>query len=234
MLRRLAIAGAVLAAVLVASPEPAAAVNFPWAACNGGGCGGGWYRSSVTVSWGIDPGSTSSSGCGSTTIGADTPGETVTCSATYPGGTVSASVTVKKDSNPPGVTASASRGPDSGEWYTKPVSVSFTGDDGASGVASCTSATYSGPDGGAANVSGSCTDNAGNTGSATLTIKYDATAPTVTATAARPPDANGWYNHPVQVAFAGTDAGSGAEGVQPDCRVQGARHELGQARRPVS
>ena len=52
-----------------------------------------------------------------------------------------------KDSSPPAVTASASRGPDANGWYTSPVSFSFTGDDGASGVASCTSGTYAGPDG---------------------------------------------------------------------------------------
>ena len=221
MARLLAIAGIVVAAVLAVPPERALAVNFPVPFCNGGGCGGGWYRSSVTVTWVIDPGATSAPGCSPTTISSDTGGENITCSASYPGGTVSASVTVKKDSSPPGVTASASRGPDSGEWYTKAVGFSFTGDDGASGVASCTSATYSGPDGGAVSVSGSCTDNAGNTGSASMTIKYDATPPAVTATPTRPPDANGWYNHPVQVAFAGTDAGSGVKECSPTVDYKG-------------
>ena len=79
------------------------------------------------------------------------------------------------------MSASAARGPDANGWYTSPVAFSFTGDDGASGVASCTSGTYSGPDGASAAVTGSCTDNAGNTGSVTLTIKYDATPPTVLA-----------------------------------------------------
>ena len=119
------------------------------------------------------------------------------------------------------MTASASRGPDANGWYTSPVSFSFTGDDGASGVASCTSGTYGGPDGGDVTVSGSCTDNAGNTGSASLKIKYDATAPTVTGTPARKPDANGWYNHPVDVAFTGTDAGSGVSECSPAVSYKG-------------
>ena len=99
--------------------------------------------------------------------------------------------------------------------------VTTTGDDGASGVASCTSGTYSGPDGGDVTVSGSCTDNAGNTGSTSLKIKYDATAPAVTGTPSRKPDANGWYNHAVDVAFTGTDAGSGVKECSPTVTYKG-------------
>jgi hypothetical protein len=42
-----------------------------------------------------------------------------------------------------------------------------------------------------------------------VTIKLDKTAPTAAAVPARQPDANGWYNQPVTVSFAGTDATSG-------------------------
>ncbi len=43
-----------------------------------------------------------------------------------------------------------------------------------------------------------------------LTIKVDKTAPAVTGgTPDRPPDANGWYNHPLSVAFQGADPTSG-------------------------
>ncbi len=154
-------------------------------------------------------------------MGEDTGGATFTCTVNYGGSFVGSSVTVRKDSSPPGVTASASRGPDTNGWYTSPVSFSFTGDDGASGVASCTSGTYSGPDGGDITVSGSCTDNAGNTGSTSTKIKYDATAPTVTGTPARAADANGWYNHAVDVAFTGTDAGSGVSECSPTVSYKG-------------
>ena len=44
------------------------------------------------------------------------------------------------------------------------------------------------------------------------TIKIDKTAPAVHAVPSRPPDANGWYNHPVAVSFAGSDATSGLAG----------------------
>jgi hypothetical protein len=202
-------------------PGEARALDPPTASCNGGGCGG-WFRSGVTVSWSYNAsGATGASGCGSASVGDDTTGATFTCTVSYGGSFVGSSVTVKKDSSPPGVTGSATRGPDSNGWYTSPVSFSFEGDDGTSGVASCSSGTYSGPDGASAAVTGSCTDNAGNAGSTTLTFKYDATPPSVAGTPARKPDANGWYNHPVDVAFQGTDGGSGVVECSPTVTYKG-------------
>jgi hypothetical protein len=49
------------------------------------------------------------------------------------------------------------------------------------------------------------------TGSTTVDalVRIDATPPSVFAVPDRPPDANGWFNHPVGIAFAGSDATSG-------------------------
>ncbi len=47
----------------------------------------------------------------------------------------------------------------------------------------------------------------------TVTIKRDATPPTVTVVPGRAPDANGWYNHAVTVGFSGADATSGIDAV---------------------
>jgi len=211
----------VVAAGFATLPAAAAALDPPSASCNGGGCGG-WFRSNVTVSWSYNTsGVTSTSGCGASTLTEDTSGAGFTCTVNYGGSFVGSSVSVRKDSSPPRVTASAARGPDANGWYTSPVPFSFTGDDGASGVASCTSGTYGGPDGAAAAVTGSCTDNAGNTGSVTLTIKYDASPPTVLGVPARKPDANGWYNHPVAVEFRGNDAGSGVAECSPTVTYKG-------------
>jgi hypothetical protein len=59
-------------------------------------------------------------------------------------------------------------------------------------------------------VAASCTDNAGNVRSAGASVNYDAGAPSINSvTFDRPPDSNGWYNHPVAVTFHGTDGGSG-------------------------
>src|SRR5262249_57758022 len=84
------------------------------------------------------------------------------------------------------------------------------GTDATSGVAGCSlPVTCLAPDTAAGSLSGTCTDAAGNTGTALAQFKYDATAPTATATAARAPNANGWYRAPVGVSFSGTDATSG-------------------------
>ena len=68
----------------------------------------GWYTSAVTVSWTVtDPesGIASSSGCGTTTLTANTPGVTITCSATNGAGLpASESVTVKIDRTPQSLT----------------------------------------------------------------------------------------------------------------------------------
>ena len=206
---------------LAAAPEPAVAVNFPSASCNGGGCGG-WFKSSVTVTWSFDPGGTPGAGCGGTTVSEDTGGTGLSCTVTYPGGSVSGFVTVQKDSSPPSIEGSLSRSPDAEGWYTKPISVSFSGDDGASGLAGCNgSGTYGGPDGGAITLSGTCTDNAGNSVTKSFSIKYDSTPPTVTGAPMRRPDAGGWYNHAVRVAYKGQDAGSGVKECSPTVLYKG-------------
>jgi len=65
----------------------------------------GWYRSAVTVNWSVsDPesGVTSSTGCAPTNLAADTPGVTLTCSATNAVGLSAAvPITIKIDKTPP-------------------------------------------------------------------------------------------------------------------------------------
>lgn len=141
----------------------------------------GWWTSDVTVSWRVDDpesGIAARAGCATTVVATETAGRVLTCSARNRIGLAnSRSVTVRLDKTPPSVAAAPSRPPDRNGWYNHPVSVAFTGTDATSGVASCTSAGYGGPDNAAAVVSGSCTDRAGLTGSASLTIRYDATPP---------------------------------------------------------
>lgn len=82
-------------------------------------------------------------------------------------------------SAPSAVSGAPTTSPNGTGWYTAPVTVKFNGTDATSGIASCTSASYSGPDSAAATVSGSCTDQAGNTSPAlaSASFRYDATAP---------------------------------------------------------
>ena len=219
---RLLVLVVVLGAAVAAVPGSAAALDPPVASCNGGGCGG-WFRSNVTVSWSYNgAGATGATGCGSATVSDDTSGASFTCTVNYGGSFVGSSVSVRKDSSPPSVNGRVSRDPDSDGWYTKPVDVGFGGGDSLSGLAGCSGGrTYGGPDGGAVSLAGTCTDNAGNSASASITIKYDGTPPGISAAPSRAPDVNGWYNHPVDVAFSGTDAGSGVKECSPTVTYKG-------------
>jgi hypothetical protein len=143
----------------------------------------GWYVSDVTVSWSVADAESmigSQTGCDTTTITSDTNSVTFICSATSAGGTNSQSITIKRDATAPsGVSATASRAPNANGWYNAPVGFSFSGTDATSGIANCTTTSYSGSDSASVSVSGSCIDQAGNVGPASISLKYDATAPTL-------------------------------------------------------
>ena len=68
---------------------------------------------------------------------------------------------------------------------------------------------------------GTCTDKAGNAQRPfRYGLKYDETAPTVTAARTdRPPDHGAWFTAPVRLAVDATDATSGPRGM-PDCHLR--------------
>jgi hypothetical protein len=114
------------------------------------------------------------------TFTADTTGTKVKCVVTdgtlFDGNTV----TIYIDGTPPTVTGiTPSRPPDNDGWWNHPVSFTFSGTDATSGIASCGTVNYSGPDGGAAPVTGSCRDVAGNSAQGSFPIEYDSTPPSV-------------------------------------------------------
>ena len=168
----------------------------------------GWYNHPVGINFnGNDATSGIASCSGPSYAGPDTTNASFSGTCTDNAGNTSAPANfgpIKYDATPPSVSIALSRGPDRGSWYNHPVDFSAQGSDNLSGVASCSSGTIPGASG------ASCTDNAGNTGSAGVAVSYDASGPSIDSiTFDRPPDSNGWYNHPVQVAFNGSDGGSG-------------------------
>lgn len=196
-------AAAVLALPAAANADDQATIV---ASCNGAACSAGWYTTNVTVAFSVSGSNIQSIDCPQTTISTDTTGQNVSCTVTFSDDTFTGKIVpIKRDATPPTVTAiTPGRGPDSNGWYNHPVSFSVAGSDATSGIASCGAASYSGPDSGTASVTATCTDVAGNSGSKTLTLQYDASPPSVSAQAARGPDANGWYNAPVGVSFSGS------------------------------
>ena len=178
----------------------------------------GWYNHAVTVSFQGADGTSGIASCTQQTYaGPDDPSVALTGTCVDRAGNASSSsqFTLRYDETPPKATATASRGPDANGWYNHSLTVTFAGSDALSGLASCDAPkTYSGPDAASVSVEGSCRDNAGNAAPRSILVKYDATPPTATASA-RAPDANGWYNAPLTVSFAGSDATSGPVSCDP-------------------
>jgi hypothetical protein len=171
----------------------------------------GWFNKAVVVNFTGTDATSGNVTCPAVTYsGPDGAGAAVPSSCRDAAGNVSTgSVGINYDASGPSVSGSPDRSPDANGWYSRPVGVNFSGSDNASGVAGCSATTYSGPDG-MGSAGGSCSDNAGNSGSGSATIPYDSTAPEVTALVpARAADSNGWYNKPIALRFDGRDGGSG-------------------------
>jgi hypothetical protein len=146
----------------------------------------GWYRQSVTVKWVWSTGEAVyfAGDCVPNpdtwvTFSADTAGLESWCEIKDADSDVRTKQTVVLhiDKTAPSVAGVTQRPPDYGGWFNHPVAVLFQGTDATSGVASCSSSTYAGPDAAGAVVSGSCQDVAGNVGTGSLALNYDATPP---------------------------------------------------------
>ncbi|WP_159600654.1 OmpL47-type beta-barrel domain-containing protein [Agromyces humi] len=102
-----------------------------------------------------------------------------------------------------------------GAWSNQDVTVTFACADAGSGVASCTAPVTQSSEGLAQQVTGTATDNAGNSASDTAVVSIDKTAPTVSASADRAPNGAGWYRDAVTVSFSANDALSGLASASP-------------------
>lgn len=129
----------------------------------------GWYVSDVTVSWSVTDGQSaiaSQSGCGTTTITADTTGTTLTCTATSVGGTSSQSVTITRDATAPTLNPTVSPNP---VYLNGAATASPNASDATSGLASASCPPVDTSMVGAYTLVCTAEDNAGNTASASAT-----------------------------------------------------------------
>jgi hypothetical protein len=175
----------------------------------------GWYNHPVSISW---SGTDATSGNESCTAplaysGPDNGNASSGGHCTDRAGNTASppALSFRYDATPPTATALPSRPPDAGGWYNHRLTVDWSGSDPVSGIASCSSYGYGGPDAASVQPSGVCTDKAGNSSAtAAFSFRFDATPPTgIAPTPARPPDHDGWYNHPLPVRWSGSDALSG-------------------------
>jgi hypothetical protein len=236
----------VLSVVLVAGAisalgaAGASAIGIEYSCTPGAADCSGWHTTSVTLRWTAIGGSLQ---CSPVQVIATDGRNSVPCTASNANGdTASATAHIAIDQTPPTVTgATVSRLPDQDGWYRAPVQVTFAGTDPSpgSGLLSCSSITYAGPDGDPANVTGTCTDVAGNVSAPFLfALRFDTTppaigAPTVT-TGDRvvrvrwqpPPDAASLevVRTPGRDGAASSVVHTGAGGRLTDHRVRNGRH----------
>jgi hypothetical protein len=171
------------------------AVVFSAAASNNGPSGAGSCDADETYSSPDDASASVSMDC------TDGAGNTGTGSASF-----------QYDATDPSVSATPSRSPDHNGWYNHAFSVSYSGTDDTSDIDECgADDNYSGPDTSSGLMSGSCTDNAGNSGSASYSFQYDSTIPTISATLTPAANGNGWNNTDVDVHFTCSDNLSGID-----------------------
>ena len=176
----------------------------------------GWYNRAVGLTFAGSDLTSGIDSCTSTTYGGpDSATASVAGTCVDKAGNVSAPLSygLKYDATAPAVASSQPERPaNENGWFNRAVRFDIAGTDATSGIADCPPVTYSGPDSATAAFMASCRDRAGNSAARSFALKYDAAAPAATsAQAGRGTDVNGWYNHPVPVAFSGTDQLSGVD-----------------------
>ena len=139
----------------------------------------GWYTSDVALTWTVvdnESAISSSSGCGPSSVIADTTGTAFTCAATSAGGSTSVAVTIKRDATAPTVAFDQAT-PGDGATYPYglvPAAPTCTANDATSGLtaAGCAVTGYSAAVG-THTITASATDMAGNVGSTARTYTVE-------------------------------------------------------------
>lgn len=209
----------------------------------GGSFSSGWHTGDVTVSWTCtDP----LSGPAAQPTDSKVTGEgadltaTATCTDKAGNSTTTTVSGIQIDRTAPTTGASVAGDLTNG-WHNADVSFTLQPSDNLSGV---TGTFYSVDGGTAQSYSGAVsigtngthtvtywsTDEAGNVEDKTgnsITLKLDKTPPTLTGKATTPPNAKGWYDGDVKVAWTCSDTGSGLDGACPvDSTVGGEGENL--------
>jgi hypothetical protein len=136
------------------------------------------------------------------------------------GNTASASVTLNIDKTVPVISAVAVPPANTFGWNNATaVTVTFNCLDPLSGIATCTPPAILNAEGANQIAAGTAVDKAGNMASASAIINIDRTPPTIAAQATPAPNAAGWNNTGVNVAFTCADSLSGIASCPPPATV---------------
>ncbi|NNF56157.1 MAG: hypothetical protein HKN03_17145 [Acidimicrobiales bacterium] len=145
---------------------------------------------------------------------------TITCTD-YAGNSASATASnINIDKTAPSVTATPSPTPNGNGWNNTDVTVAFSGSDALSGIAGCDADVTLSGEGAGQSASGSCTDNADNSASATASnINIDKTAPSVSLVGG--PANGGEYSYGFVPAAPTCTASDALSGVDGTCSASG-------------
>jgi hypothetical protein len=128
---------------------------------------------------------------------------------------------IKIDTTKPTITGQAAPAPNAKGWNNTDVTVTFTCDDSLSKIATCSPQKVLSADGAAQSATGTALDNAGNSGTTTVSsINIDKTAPTISAGAKKADGttytAGTWANQSVTVQFTCADVTSKVASCSPN------------------
>ena len=100
--------------------------------------------------------------------------------------------------------------------------MSFACSDALSGIKACSGASTLTSNGAGQSVTGAATDNADNTGQATIAnVNIDKVAPTLSGAPTTSPNGSGWYHQNVSIHWTASDALSGPAATPPDSIITG-------------
>ena len=177
--------------------------------------GAGWYNANVVVRFTCADTTSGIMTCPSPiTVTDEAASQMITGTAIdNAGNTAQATVLIGLDKTPPTAQAAATPQPNTAAWNNTNVTVSFTGQDGLSGIASCTPDVTLANEGTNQSASGTCTDKAGNVSAAVSAsgIKIDKTPPVLAITS--PANGATLFTSPVTMTGTATDALSGVASV---------------------
>ncbi len=193
--------------------------------------GAGWNRADVKVTFSCADADSGIKSCTAPqTVTAEGIGIEVNGTATdNAGNTQTDKATVNLDKTAPGITGSKSPAANAAGWHNTNVTVSFTCEDGTSGIKACSAPATLSQDGANQSATGSAADRADNTSSATAgNINIDKTAPSLSGKVTTSPNGSGWYRGDVTVNWTCSDATSGLAGACPtDSTITGEGNNLG-------
>ena len=190
--------------------------------------GAGWYAQSVTVHFSCTDALSGVAACpGDAVVSSEGAGQSSSGTASDVAGNSSSATVggINIDRTAPTIEGSRSPAANGNGWNNGAVTVSFSCSDGLSGVQSCAPSQTLAGEGAGQSATGSATDVAGNSSSATVGgINIDRTAPAISGAAFPPANFAGWNNGPVTVSFSCSDALSGVDSCTPDVVFTGEGH----------